>query len=77
MVSELMLIPREKSPLLEKFSPEEYQTHNAAASWTTSPTHYLQAIPAPGLPLRAGKHGQLFNVQIVLKGMLLLKLLLI
>ena len=44
---EPMLTPREKSPLLEKFSSEEDRTHNAASSRTASPTHYQQAIPAP------------------------------
>ena len=42
-----MLTPREKSPLPEKFSPEEDQTHNAASSRTASPTHCKRAIPAP------------------------------
>ena len=40
MEPEPMLTPREKSPLPEKFSPEEDQTHNAASSRTVSPTHY-------------------------------------
>ena len=30
MESEPMFTPREKSPLPEKFSPEDYQTHDAA-----------------------------------------------
>ena len=47
MESEPMFTPREKSPLLEKFSSEEDQTHNAASSRTVRPTHYQQAIPAP------------------------------
>ena len=42
-----MLTPGEKSPQLEKFSPEKYQTHNAASSRTASQTHYQSAIPAP------------------------------
>ena len=46
MESEPMLTPGEKAPLLEKFSPEEYQTH-AASSGTVSSAHYQQAIPAP------------------------------
>ena len=29
---------KEKIPLLEKFSPEEYQTHETASSRTASPT---------------------------------------
>ena len=36
-----------KSPLPEKFSPEEDQTHDAAASRTASPTCYQWAILAP------------------------------
>ena len=47
MESETVLTPREKSPLLEKFSSEEDQTHNAASSRAACPTHYQQAIPAP------------------------------
>ena len=38
--SEPMLISREKSPIPEKFSSEEDQTTNAAASRTESLTHY-------------------------------------
>ena len=38
---------RRKSPLPEKFSPEEYRTHDAASSRTASPTHNQRAIPAP------------------------------
>ena len=49
MESESMLTPRDKSPLPEKFSLEEDQTHNAASSRTVSPTHYQQAVPAPNL----------------------------
>ena len=41
-----MLILRDKSPLPEKFSSEENQTHDAASSRTASPTHYQRAIPA-------------------------------
>ena len=47
--SEPMLTPREKSPLPEKFSPEEDQTHNTASSRTVSPIHYQQAIPDTSL----------------------------
>ena len=47
MESEPMLTPREKSPLPEKISSEEDQTHNAASSSMVGPTHYQQAIPAP------------------------------
>ena len=47
MESELMLTPREKSPLPKKIFPEEYRIHNAASSRTASPTHYQWAIPAP------------------------------
>ena len=47
MESEPMLAPREKSPLLEEFSPEEYGTHGAASSRTASPSHYQRAILAP------------------------------
>ena len=36
---------REKSPLPEKFSPKEYQTHGTAWRRTASPTHYRRAIP--------------------------------
>ena len=48
MESEPKLALREKSPLLEKFSPEEYQTHDAASSRTANPTHYQKAILARG-----------------------------
>ena len=41
-----MLTPSEKSPLLEKFSSEDW-THNAASSRTVSPILYQWAIPAP------------------------------
>ena len=44
MESEPMLTSREKSPLPEKFSIEEGQTHDAASSRAVSPTHYQQAI---------------------------------
>ena len=44
-----MLTPREKSPPLQKFSSEEYQTHDAASSRTASATHYQRAIPAPAV----------------------------
>ena len=37
MESEPKLTPREKSPLLEKFSSEEDRTHDAASSRTASP----------------------------------------
>ena len=47
MESEPMLTPSEKSPLSEKFSPEEDQTHNTVSSRTASPTHYQRAILAP------------------------------
>ena len=47
MESEPMLAPREKSPLPEKFSSEEDQTHDAASSRTASPLHYQRVIPAP------------------------------
>ena len=47
MESEPMLTPREKSPLLVKFSPEEDSTHDATSNRTASPTHYQRAIPAP------------------------------
>ena len=46
MESEPMLSPREKSPVPEKFSPED-GTHDAASSRTASPTHYQRRIPAP------------------------------
>ena len=48
-----MLTPREASPLPEKFSSEEDQTHNprAASSKTASPTHYQLAVPAPMLTI--------------------------
>ena len=46
MESEPILTPREKSPLLEKLSPEEDQTHDTASSRTASPTHEQRAIPA-------------------------------
>ena len=41
---------REKSPLPEKFSPEEDRTHDAASSRTASPTHYHRAIPVSCCP---------------------------
>ena len=47
MESEPMLTPKEKSPLLEKISSEEDQTHDAASSRTVSPTHYQRTILAP------------------------------
>ena len=40
MLSEPMLTPKEKSTVLEKFSPEEDQTQDAASSRTVSPAHY-------------------------------------
>ena len=46
MESEPMVTPRGKSPLLEKFFPEEDWTHNAAQSRTVSSRHYQRAIPA-------------------------------
>ena len=46
MESEPMLTPREKFPLLEKFSSEEDRTHDAASSRTVRATHYQWAIPA-------------------------------
>ena len=45
-----MLTPREKSLLLEKFSPEEDQARDAASSRTLSPTHYQQITPCPPPP---------------------------
>ena len=50
MESEPMLTSREKSPLPEKFSPEEDRNHNAASSRTARPTHYQRTIPAPDGP---------------------------
>ena len=47
MESEPMLIPREKSPLSEKFSSEEDRTHDTVSSRTVSPTHYQWTIPCP------------------------------
>ena len=47
--SEPILVPREKSPLLEKFSSEEDQTHNTASSRTASPTHYQLSYSSPGV----------------------------
>ena len=47
MESEPMLTPRGKSPLLEKFSSDEDQTHNAALSRTASPTHYQLSCSGP------------------------------
>ena len=47
MDSEPMLTPREKSPLPEKFSSEDEQTHNVASGRTVRPKHYQWVIPAP------------------------------
>ena len=49
MESEPMLTPRENPLYLKKISIEEDETRDAASSRTASPTHYQQAIPAPGL----------------------------
>ena len=46
MESEPMLTPREKSPLSEKFSSEDW-THSTGSNRTASPTHYQWTIPAP------------------------------
>ena len=58
MESELMVTPREKSPLVEKFSPDEDRTHYTASSRTVSPRHSQRLIPAPWLRLKsiATKH---------------------
>ena len=68
-----MLIPRGKSPLPEKFSPEEDRTHNAVSSRTASPTHHQQTVAAPikrpvrllvlsqGFSLRAGTRTEQFQ----------------
>ena len=57
METEPTLTPKEKSPLPEKFSSEEDQTHNAASSRTASPTHYQLSYssppPSPPHPLPA------------------------
>ena len=55
MESEPMFTPREESPLPEKFSTEEDQTHDTASSRTVSPTHHKQAIPAPSVCLQSGR----------------------
>ena len=47
MESQPKLNPREKSPLPEKFSPEEDQTHDAASSRTASPTHNQLSYSGP------------------------------
>ena len=48
MESEPMLIPREKSPLLEnKFFSQEGRTRGAAWRRTASPTHYQLSYPGP------------------------------
>ena len=44
-----MLTPREKSPLEEKFSSEEDQTHDAVSSRTASPTHYKAILALIGV----------------------------
>ena len=46
MESEPMLTPR-KNPLYRKKFPSEDRTHDAASSWTASPTRYQRAIPTP------------------------------
>ena len=63
MESEPMLTPRENPLYLQKFSPEEDQTPNAASSRTASPTHYQQAISAPAncfgfLEVKMGERGR-------------------
>ena len=47
MESELMLTPREKSHLQEKFSSEENQTHGTASNRTGSPTYYQLSYSGP------------------------------
>ena len=47
MESEIMLTPREQSPVPEKFSSEEGRNQDATSSRTANPTHYQQAIPTP------------------------------
>ena len=47
-----MSTPREKYPLAEQFSPEEYRTHDSASSRTASPTHYQRTIPTPDAKAR-------------------------
>ena len=42
-----MLTPREKSPLLEKFSSMKDQTNDAASSRTVCPTYYQLSYSAP------------------------------
>ena len=55
MESEPVLTPRKNPLYLKKFSPEEYWTHDAASSRTTSPPHYQRAIAAP---IHTHKQGQ-------------------
>ena len=50
MEYEPMLTPSEKVSLLEKFSPEEDRTYDAASSRTASPTHYQRALSPPPPP---------------------------
>ena len=57
MESQPMLTQREKSPLLEKFFPEEDGTHDAVSWRTVSSTHYQQAIPAPLVELNTDGPG--------------------
>ena len=62
-----------KSPLPEKFSPQEDRAHDAAQSRTASSTHYQPAIPAPGcsfqgVPGRCRSKGSWGNRVNILKG---------
>ena len=47
-----MLTPREKSPLPDKFSAEEDQTHDAASRRTASPTHNQTSYSGPQLQIQ-------------------------
>ena len=50
---------RGKSPLLEKFSPEEDRTHGTATSRTANPTHYQRAIQTLLMLVSTLKHGKM------------------
>ena len=57
--------PREKFPLPEKFSPEEYQTHDAASHKTASPTPYKLSYSGP-LILQYFCHDCIFFSKLIL-----------
>ena len=68
--SEPMLTPREKSPILEKFSPEKDRTHDSASSSTLSPTLLLTylcpSLPVEHWPSTTPRHRTLFWAALVI-----------